>query len=94
MKTLIIEEPGKVSVIERNAPEVKPEEILVRLKYVGFCGSDLSTFLGKNPMVQYPRIPGHEISGVIHTMGAGVPEGLSVSGGWTAPAGRRMAAAR
>ncbi len=76
MKTLIIEEPGKVSVIQRKKPEVKREEILVRLIYVGFCGSDLSTYLGKNPMVQYPRVPGHEISGVIEEVGSGCPEGF------------------
>jgi len=51
--------------------------VMVKLKYVGFCGSDLSTYLGKNPMVKYPRVPGHEISGVIEAVGNGVPEGFS-----------------
>jgi len=51
--------------------------VMVKLKYVGFCGSDLSTYLGKNPMVKYPRVPGHEISGVIEAIGNGVPEGFS-----------------
>jgi L-galactonate 5-dehydrogenase len=40
---------------------------------VGFCGTDLSTFRGKNPLVSYPRIPGHEISATIVELGAGVP---------------------
>ena len=46
--------------------------------YVGFCGSDLSTYLGKNPMVNYPRIPGHEISGVITELGEDVPDAYKV----------------
>lgn len=49
----------------------------MRLKYVGFCGSDLSTYMGKNPMVKYPRVPGHEISGVIEAIGEEVPDGFS-----------------
>ena len=77
MKTLIIEKPGHVLVIERDKPLVREGEILVKLKYVGFCGSDLSTYLGKNPMVQYPRVPGHEISGVIEELGEGVPDGFA-----------------
>jgi threonine dehydrogenase-like Zn-dependent dehydrogenase len=50
--------------------------VLLKLKYVGFCGSDLSTYQGRNPMVQYPRIPGHEISAEILEAGPGVPDGF------------------
>ena len=46
------------------------------MQYVGFCGSDLGTYLGKNPMVSYPRVPGHEISGIIAERGPEVPGGL------------------
>ena len=76
MKTLVIEKPGQLSVIDRQKPVVNIGEVLVKLRYVGFCGSDLSTYLGKNPMVQYPRIPGHEISGVIEEIGIGSPDGF------------------
>lgn len=78
MKTLIIEKPGHVLVTERDKPVVGKGEILVKLKYVGFCGSDLSTYLGKNPMVQYPHVPGHEISGVIEEVGKAVPGGFAL----------------
>ncbi len=74
MKAVVIQEPGKVQLIEAPNPEVKTGEVLLKLKYVGFCGSDLTTYLGKNPMVQYPRIPGHEISAVIEECGDQVPE--------------------
>ncbi len=77
MKAIQIDEPGKVSLTERDKPEVNEGEILVKLKYVGFCGSDLSTYLGKNPMVHYPRVPGHEISGVIEMAGAGTPDNFA-----------------
>ncbi len=76
MIALSITEPGRAGISEINKPDVGPEEVLVRLKYVGFCGSDLSTWLGKNPMVSYPRIPGHEISGVIEGTGELVPGDL------------------
>ena len=76
MKTIRIEEPGKIVLAEAERPALAKEEILLRLKYVGFCGSDLGTYLGKNPMVRYPRVPGHEISGVIEALGAGVPGGF------------------
>ncbi len=74
MKAVVVQEPGKVQIIDTPKPEVKSGEVLLKLKYVGFCGSDLTTYLGKNPMVQYPRIPGHEISAVIEQCGDDVPE--------------------
>ena len=51
----------------------------MKIKYVGFCGSDLNTFLGKNPMVKLPVIPGHEISAVIEDIGEEVPESVKIS---------------
>ena len=54
--------------------EMKADEVMLRLEYVGFCGSDLSTYLGKNPMVKMPVIPGHEVGAVIEKVGADVPE--------------------
>jgi 2-desacetyl-2-hydroxyethyl bacteriochlorophyllide A dehydrogenase len=78
MKVVIIDKPGEVSVRELDTPRPAPGEVLLRMRYVGFCGSDLSTYLGKNPMVSYPRIPGHEISGVIAELGEEVPDGYAV----------------
>jgi len=45
----------------------------VRVRTVGFCGTDLSTFRGANPLVSYPRIPGHELGCTIQATGAAVP---------------------
>lgn len=74
MKAIEIVTPGEMQVVEREMPQAGEEDILLKIKYVGFCGSDLSTYLGKNPLVGYPRIPGHEISAVIEKTGESVPE--------------------
>ncbi|ADQ15798.1 Alcohol dehydrogenase GroES domain protein [Leadbetterella byssophila DSM 17132] len=73
---LTISSPGTISLIPDEYVSVGAGEVLLQLNYVGFCGSDLSTFLGKNPLVKYPVIPGHEISAVIHAVGADVPSHL------------------
>lgn len=74
MKAIEITSIGELKIVHRDLPKVGRNEVLLRLRYVGFCGSDLSTYMGKNPLVEYPRIPGHEISAVIEEIGANVPE--------------------
>lgn len=74
MKAIEIAKPGEVKLVEREIPLLGKDEILLKINYVGFCGSDLSTFLGKNPMVDYPRIPGHEVSASISEIGKNVPK--------------------
>lgn len=76
MKTVNIIKPFEVCVKDVPAPQVTAGQVLVKLEYVGFCGSDLNTFRGANGMVTYPRIPGHETGGVIEAAGEGVPEHL------------------
>ena len=65
-----------MAVVDVPAQEMQPGDVLLRLAYVGFCGSDLSTYLGKNPMVKMPVIPGHEVGAVIEQVGPDVPETL------------------
>jgi 2-desacetyl-2-hydroxyethyl bacteriochlorophyllide A dehydrogenase len=78
MKSIQIISPGKIEIVERQIPIVNKDDILLRIKYVGFCGSDLSTYLGKNPMVNYPRVPGHEISASIVEIGTEVTANFKV----------------
>lgn len=73
MKAIQIIKPGEVAIVDIDNPVIKSDEVLLKIIYVGFCGSDLSTYLGKNPMVQYPRIPGHEIAAEIIEIGDDVP---------------------
>ncbi len=72
MKALEIERPGVARLVERPEPQAGPGEVLVRVAYAGLCGTDLSTFLGKNPLIAYPRIIGHEIAGDVVALGADV----------------------
>lgn len=76
MKTLVIDAPGKFSYGEKPKPTPRDGEVLLRIKCLGFCGTDLSTFRGANPLVSYPRIPGHEIAAVIESITPGVPAEL------------------
>ncbi|MBC8130109.1 MAG: zinc-binding alcohol dehydrogenase family protein [Rhizobiaceae bacterium] len=56
---------------------VGPGEVRVRVRHVGLCGSDLNTFRGLNPLVAFPRIPGHEIGGEVVEIGSGVDARLA-----------------
>jgi D-arabinose 1-dehydrogenase-like Zn-dependent alcohol dehydrogenase len=73
MKAFFITAPGQWRVGEIEIPKPGPEEVLLRTRIVGMCGSDLNTFRGYNPLVTYPRIPGHEIAATVEAVGAGVP---------------------
>lgn len=76
MKAITIAQEGKVVLVEKDKPRIKAGEVLLQIAYVGFCGSDLNTYLGKNPMVKLPVIPGHEIGAVIAEVAEGVPNQL------------------
>jgi threonine dehydrogenase-like Zn-dependent dehydrogenase len=73
MKAFFITAQGKTEIGEISKPEINGDEVLLKIKLVGYCGSDLNTFRGKNPMVTLPRIPGHEVAAVIEKCGMGVP---------------------
>lgn len=73
MKGFSITEPGKTELIDLQQPRPGADEILLQSRLIGLCGTDLSTFRGKNPLVSYPRIPGHEIAATIVETGAEVP---------------------
>ncbi len=67
MKALIIRKPGKAEVDVIPEPAVSVENLLLKVRMIGLCGSDLNSFRGKNPLVTYPRIPGHEVAATIVT---------------------------
>jgi threonine dehydrogenase-like Zn-dependent dehydrogenase len=72
MKAVEITAPGEARLVERPAPVLREGEALLRVRRVGYCGTDLSTFRGVNPLVTYPRVPGHEIAATIESLGPGV----------------------
>lgn len=74
MKAIQISGERQMEIVDIAEQELKANEVLLRLEYIGFCGSDLNTWLGRNPMVKMPVIPGHEVGAVIEKVGANVPE--------------------
>jgi threonine dehydrogenase-like Zn-dependent dehydrogenase len=78
MKALQITEVRKTQTIELDVPRPSSGEVLLKIGKVGFCGSDLSTFLGRNPLVELPRIPGHEIVAHIQDRGSDVPDNYPI----------------
>lgn len=79
-KALRIEEAGAAKYIDVSAPIPGPGEILLKVNYIGLCGSDLSTYRGTSPMVRYPIIPGHEISATVVDIDRAVPDGFCSKG--------------
>jgi 2-desacetyl-2-hydroxyethyl bacteriochlorophyllide A dehydrogenase len=77
MKALVLQKPGHASVETIPEPSAKPGETLLKVRMVGFCGSDLNSFRGLNPLVSFPRIPGHEVSATVVESGGG-DSGLAI----------------
>jgi len=74
MKAIRISEPLQCECVEvPDCGSPGRGQVRLRVRQVGYCGSDLTTYRGLNPMVSYPRIPGHEIGAVIEAVGEGVP---------------------
>ena len=74
MKSSVILDSKQVAWLRKRNRYPQHGEVLLKIKHVGFCGSDLNTFLGRNPMVKMPVIPGHEISAVVEKTTTGVPD--------------------
>ena len=77
MKAVQIVNTHEMRVVDIDKPILNAGEVMVKIEYVGFCGSDLNTYLGRNPLVNLPIIPGHEVGAVIEEIGEGVPEGFT-----------------
>jgi len=73
VKAFAITAPGETAFEVQQQPRPGTDEVLLKTRLVGLCGTDLSTFRGKNPLVTYPRIPGHEIAATIVETGPQVP---------------------
>ncbi len=77
MKAIQLTHNQELNIIQLDAPAAPGAgEVLLRLHYVGFCGSDINTFMGRNTMALNPVIPGHEVGATIEAVGEGVLEGL------------------
>ncbi|NML30565.1 alcohol dehydrogenase [Paraburkholderia antibiotica] len=76
---------GPLDLVERDVPEPGEGHVLIKIQACGICHSDVLTKEGMWPGLTYPRVPGHEIAGVIDSVGAGVEGwqvGQRVGVGW------------
>ncbi|WP_094604434.1 Starvation-sensing protein RspB [Sporomusa silvacetica DSM 10669] len=72
MKAIEIIKPGEIAIVERPIPECKENEVLIKVKAAGICGSDAHIYHGKNAFATYPRVVGHEFAGEIVKVGSQV----------------------
>jgi len=76
---------GPFEVVEREIPEPGPGSVRIKIAACGVCHSDSMTKEGAFPGIQYPRVPGHEVAGIVDAVGAGVvgwTQGQRVGVGW------------
>ena len=67
MDVVVCTRPGTLIVEKRPVPTPAPDEVLVRVRRVGMCGTDMHIFRGVQPFLTYPRVMGHELSGEVVT---------------------------
>src|SRR6202521_3669909 len=86
MKAVQVPKAGAdFEIVEREIPQPGPGHVRIRVQACGICHSDVVTKEGLFPGITYPRVPGHEVAGVIDELGDGVSEwqkGQRVGVGW------------
>src|SRR6266581_1408012 len=86
MRAVQVSRPnGPFEIVERRIPEPGPGSVRIKVQACGVCHSDSLTKEGAFPGLQYPRVPGHEVVGVIDAVASGVAEwkvGQRVGVGW------------
>jgi threonine dehydrogenase-like Zn-dependent dehydrogenase len=65
VKALVIKKPGEAVVDSVAEPLASHGDVLLKVRRIGLCGTDLNSFRGNNPLVTFPRIPGHEIAATV-----------------------------
>lgn len=76
---------GPFELVERDIPEPAPEQVRIKVQACGVCHSDAFTKMGAFPGIRYPRVPGHEVVGIVDKVGGAVPNwraGQRVGVGW------------
>ncbi|NHJ48231.1 MAG: zinc-binding dehydrogenase [Asgard group archaeon] len=74
MKQQVMTEPGKIEFREIPIPDLKENDVLIKIMRIGVCGSDIHVFHGKHPFTPYPVTQGHEVSGKIEKVGSNVTD--------------------
>jgi 2-desacetyl-2-hydroxyethyl bacteriochlorophyllide A dehydrogenase len=71
MKSVVCAAPGELRLGQVPIPTAADNEVLLRVRRIGVCGTDMHIFRGTQPFLQYPRVMGHELSGEVVTAPAG-----------------------
>ena len=74
MKQQVMVAPKQIEFREVPVPELQAGQVLVKIKKIGVCGSDIHVYHGTHPFTSYPITQGHEVSGQIVKVGEGVAE--------------------
>ena len=77
MKQAVLTSPETITFSEIEKPVIKPNEILMKVKNIGICGSDIHAYYGKHPFMSFPIRLGHEMSGEVVEVGSEV-KGIEV----------------
>ena len=78
MRALFLTAIGQTEIREIEKPSIGPEEVLLKIGMVGFCGGDLNGFKGLFELQEYPNVLGHEVGGTIEEIGSQVPESFKL----------------
>jgi threonine dehydrogenase-like Zn-dependent dehydrogenase len=78
MRALFLTAIGQTEIREIDKPSIGPEEVLLKIGMVGFCGGDLNGFKGLFELQEYPNVLGHEVGGTIEALGSQVPESFKL----------------
>lgn len=68
MKAIRLSKPWEIGCVDIDKPIPKENEALIRVVAAGICGSDIGAFRGANKLVSYPRIIGHELTGIVESI--------------------------
>jgi 2-desacetyl-2-hydroxyethyl bacteriochlorophyllide A dehydrogenase len=72
MRQAIMTAPGTIEFREAPEPTAGPGQVLLRVKRIGICGSDVHVYHGRHPFTSYPVVQGHEFSAMVEAVGEGV----------------------
>jgi 2-desacetyl-2-hydroxyethyl bacteriochlorophyllide A dehydrogenase len=68
MRQIVLEEPGRFVMRDVASPQPAHDEVLVRVRRIGVCGTDLHAFTGRQPFFTYPRVLGHELAATVESV--------------------------
>ncbi|MGD0777401.1 MAG: alcohol dehydrogenase catalytic domain-containing protein [Candidatus Solibacter sp.] len=74
MRQAVMTRPGTIEFRQVSRPVPADDEVLVRARRIGACGSDIHVYHGRHPYTTYPVVQGHEVAETVDSLGAGVRE--------------------